>query len=327
MSTEFKDTEWLIEGLVGRVNRRIRRSRQFQNLDRMGDSKNGSHGWPAFWKVYDHSNQRTRVDEEKRTAIAPKRLKLLQVDPSTPIYLQTLSGFHLSEAGISNVIEFAKEKGARLVILDSLVRLHSAKENDAMEMASVFRLLKEFNREGMTVAFIHHNRKQGMMQSNPSQDMRGSSDILASLDCHLAIERKEGHLIIRQTKLRQGEEMRPFKLNIINDEQELRLEYGGEPDETKTKKMEAEAAVRIILSRQSDGSPLSKQSIFELLKKNGVDIGFSMVKAVLDEMVKKGEVTSAKGEKNKKLYSLSASSGVPIQTDAGTVELVKSLFP
>ena len=81
------------------------------------------------------------------------------------------------------------------------------------------------------------------MKSSPSQSMRGSSDILASVDCHLAIQRKDDVLTIIQTKLRQDEEMKPFKINIISDGGDVRLEFGGEIDEVQTKKVDFQEAM------------------------------------------------------------------------------------
>ena len=174
-----------------------------------------------------------------------------------------------------------------------------------MKMSKVFTLLKKLVKEGLTVVFTHHNRKQGILRSsNPSQDMRGSSDILASVDCHLAIEKKpkEDLITVRQTKLRQQEEMKPFKLNIVSDETEFKLEFAGEIDEIQSKKADIKEAVKDILGQEN--KPMYKKELSLALKENGVEGGYSTFKKAITEMLEKGEIFENKGEKNKTFCSL-----------------------
>ena len=184
------------------------------------------------------------------------------------------------------------------------MRIHTEEENDAVKMARVFSLLKQFTKEGITIIFTHHNRKQGMYRSNPSQDMRGSSDILASVDCHIAVEKKpkDDFLTLTQTKLRQGEEIKPFKLNIINDEQELKFEFAGEVDEVQTKKADMREAIKDTLEQEN--RPMFGKELSDALRSTGVEGGYSTFKNAVKEVLEKGELFSQKGEKNKTFFSL-----------------------
>lgn len=134
--------------------------------------------------------------------------------------------------------------------------------------------------------------------------MRGSSDILASVDCHLAIERKpkEDLVIVHQTKLRQGEEMKSFKLNIINDETDLKLEFAGDLDEIQTKKSDFKEAIKDIL--EQEGKPMYKKEIYDTLRTNGIEGGYSTFKKAAEEMIETGIMFEEKGEKNKVFCSL-----------------------
>ena len=88
--------------------------------------------------------------------------------------------------------------------------------------------------------------------------MRGSSDILAAVDCHISIEKKKDEpdqLIIKQSKLRQDEELKPFEIKILknntNDKGKLcpsGIEYVGDYDDKKKKAEEVSEAITTILS-------------------------------------------------------------------------------
>lgn len=257
------------------------------------------------------------IDEETGERWMQQRVSKLQCEMELPIYLLSRTGFKLTEATVKQLLTFAKEKQIGLIVFDSLVRIHAARdENDAVEMAKVFGLFQKLNREGIATAFTHHNRKPGLLRSsNPSQDMRGSSDILAAVDCHLAIERKDEAITITQTKLRQGQEIRPFKLNIINDDNELRFEFAGEVEEEQTKKADWKESIKDFLSEQN--SPKYKKEMFDELSSAGVEGGYSTFKSAVKEMLDKGEIFERRGEKNKVFCSLKAfDEQVPIEESA-----------
>jgi len=109
-------------------------------------------------------------------------------------------------------------------------------------------------------------------------------------------------LIITQTKLRQGEEIKPFKLSVISDESEFRFDFAGEVDEVQNKKADIKEAVKDILN-QKDKSLFGKE-LFEELRNVGVEGGYSTFKSAIKEMMEKGEIFDRKGEKNKTFYSL-----------------------
>src|SRR3989344_6436628 len=98
------------------------------------------------------------VDEESGEQLLQTRLRLIQEKSELPIYFTSYCGFKIDESIIKEVISFARERGVKLVIFDSLVRVHTADENDAMKMAGVFHLLRQFSKEGMAVLLAHHNR-------------------------------------------------------------------------------------------------------------------------------------------------------------------------
>ena len=306
MNKEFPETEWTVEQLIP-SGARVAISgapAAFKTWLVLDLILKVARGEILFDKFVTNQTGVLLIDEENGERLLQKRFQKLNKNFDLPIHLLSFSEFKLSKNSIEKLISFAKDKNIKLIVFDSLVRIHGADENDATKMAGVLGLLTKFTKEGIAVIFTHHNRKQGPFRSNPSQDMRGSTDILASVECHLAVERKpkEDYLIITQTKLRQGQEIKPFKLNIINDDNEIKFEYAGEVDEVQTKKADFREAIKDIL--EQEGKPMYKKELFETLGKGGIEGGYSTFKGAVDDMKERGELFEKKGEKNKTFCSL-----------------------
>lgn len=84
----------------------------------------------------------------------------------------------------------------RLLLLDPLVRLHQANENDAAEMAQLLSGLRELQKRfGVAVVVVHHVRKNGG-GAQPGQGLRGSSDLWAWSDSNLYLRRDQRQLVL-----------------------------------------------------------------------------------------------------------------------------------
>lgn len=244
------------------------------------------------------------IDEENGERLLQQRLHNLLTDFDLPIHILSLNNFKVTDPKNKDIIRYMKENSLGLIIFDSLIRIHNQDENDAGKMSHVFESLKQFNKAGITVIFTHHNRKQGNFRGNPSQEMRGSSDILASVDCHISIDRKDNQLTITQTKLRQDEELRPFKVNIVkNDDGFLIFNYDEEVGEIMGKLDQAKEKI-IELLGQGNKSYFKKE-ITDTILRSGADIGTRTINSAIDELVVDGHLSHLKGsEKNKTFYSL-----------------------
>jgi RecA-family ATPase len=73
----------------------------------------------------------------------------------------------------------------RLLVLDPLVRLHGADENNATEIATILSRLRVLQRHyDVAVLVVHHTRKQGGGRQH-GQTLRGSGDLHAWGDSNL----------------------------------------------------------------------------------------------------------------------------------------------
>jgi len=214
------------------------------------------------------------IDEEDNIRLLKKRLELLGAKDTDNIHYLSQCGIKVDVESVRDmIVDIVKEKDIKLVILDSLVRVHQQEENDAGGMAKVFSGLQKILIAGASILFTHHHRKQqnGQRASNTGQSMRGSSDILAAIDCHITVEKKspeEDVLVIRQTKLRQGEVLKSFEVNILKGELgPSGFEYAGGHDERKKKVEEAIEDLVSILS-DSEEEMKSRPDIIEALSEN-----------------------------------------------------------
>lgn len=241
------------------------------------------------------------IDEENNKNLLRSRLKALSANNELKIYIWVKEGVKADmPSHMVQIIKFVKANDIKLVCFDSLVRIHSKEENDAKQMAQLFAHFNPLLKLGVTVLFTHHHRKNSVGQSKPgSQNMRGSSDILASVDCHLMISRnKDEHkLRISQEKLRVAEELKPFEVNIVSDGEYLSLEYGSPVAEHETRQEEARADILELLEQGA----MSQGEIKQLLK--GRFGGNSTGKA-LAALVAEGVIIETVGDKNKKTYEL-----------------------
>lgn len=108
------------------------------------------------------------------------------------------------------------ERGLSLVILDVLARyLDALNENTA---AAISRLMISLRRvasdSGASFLFIHHFNKQRSTRTTVGERVRGSSDLIASMDGVLSATRRVGRMDLRPVKNRLGVDAAPLSYRI-----------------------------------------------------------------------------------------------------------------
>lgn len=305
MSKEFGDIEWVAEPLIPKEAITILSGdpASFKTWLILDLAKTIAEGglWLGYFLV--QKQNVLIIDEENSERLLHKRFKELNLDPSLSIYLLSLKNFQLVDEDINCIIDFVKEKDIKVIFFDSLIRIHSSDENDAVKMAKVFSQLKKFCIEGLSIILSHHNRKENTFnRGRASQSMRGSSDILAAVDAHISVSKDDDFLKIEQTKLRQAEECAPFKVDIVKDDEKLSFQYAGEIDEVKQKRDEAKIYIQNLLSETTE--VLNKTQIKERVKGAGADVGDKSIDSALNEMISEGIIFTSKSGKRSILCSL-----------------------
>lgn len=291
LSHDFGDVEWVVESLIPKHGMTVISGNpgEFKTWLTILMAICITHNTAVFGKFKTSQGSVLIVDEEDHMRLVQERLRLLGARSEDTIYYLSQSGFKVdSDEARKALIQLVREKEIKLVIFDSLVRIHQQDENDAKGMSKVFLCASEIVKAGASILLTHHHRKQvGFGPSNVGQSMRGSSDILASVDCHITVEKKrdEDRLIIRQSKLRQDVALKPFELCIIRSgTAPTGFEYAGEFDDKKMKVEEAVEAVVVILA---DG-PKSRTDLIEILSEE--DFGKTTVENAIKLAVEKAKI-------------------------------------
>lgn len=202
------------------------------------------------------------IDKENPLSLLKDRLLKLGATPDSKMYfLQEPDQYNIhNPEDITWTSNFIRENDIKLVIIDSFVHVHRGDENDSQAIAATFEILKQLP---CAVLFIHHHRKTiKFFTGTPLESIRGSSDIAAELESHLAVDQVPGGLRIAQYKNRRGELIQPFLVSPIITEESVSFSYGGGISEEVSKLNQTKDLIREILI--SDAS-IGRKELIEAL--------------------------------------------------------------
>ncbi len=192
-----------------------------------------------------------------------------------------------SRRGCAELEEVIRRIRPVLVVIDSLIRVHSHDEDASIEMAQVIKHLREIANRGVTILLLHHHNKG---TGNLEHRARGSSDIPAGVDLELSLYEKKERLILQSVKTRFA----PFEaihLQIVGEDgvPEVRLE--------SSLKEEVRQAVRECTTVE----PVDFATIRDYVAGEGIEIGERSLRDMLREMK---ELIVMPAKQNRKLYKL-----------------------
>ncbi len=246
------------------------------------------------------------VDKENNFRHLQKRFRQLGINSDHSIcYLeQDAQDFFIEEdKSLATLKKMITEKNIKLVVFDSLVRIHKGDENEAKSISAVMNKFKQITSIGANVIFIHHYRKEPAGRKKSGNSLRGSSDIVAGVDALLIVEKTEDgkSLAIEQAKLRQDQAQDPFEVNIqVNEaDKTMKFQYAGAYDPDKVAVDEAIIAITALLKEKGE---LGKQDLADMLSEeySKNQINTAIKKATQPE----GNIKVRKAQSNKHFYSL-----------------------
>jgi hypothetical protein len=247
------------------------------------------------------------INEEDGERLLQDRFQQLGIDKGDglPIHVSALSNFKLEDKQIEKIIAFCEEQAVTLVIIDSLIRVHSSDENSAREMSRVFAQLRKFTKAGIAVLITQHHRKGNQHSAGGASEMRGSSDILAAVDSHFAVHRDNLSLTFSQEKQRYDIELDPFKVNVIIDNGSFKFEYVG----TTLKRDRSDVLAPIAIAMLDEHSALNAGDFFKKMKieatRENLKLNEHSFRDLLEKWIKAGylpEPTQEPGKGNTQLY-------------------------
>lgn len=133
--------------------------------------------------------------------------------------------------------------------------------------------------------------------------MRGSSDILAAVDCHIALTRNSNRLTFHQTKQRYAPEIKPFELLVNFSEFSFSFEYQGEAD---TKSKSDEALKKEVFNQLHQHGELCQKDLLIRLDEADVPCNEHKLRVLIKTMIADKELEMVKGEGNTQNYRLGA---------------------
>lgn len=259
-----------------------------------------SKGEKVFGEFESQQGSVLMIDEENGARLIQERTNDLGGGESLPISFLFNEGFTINETSVDNLIKFCIESDVSVITIDSLIRVHGSNENDAAEMSMVFQLLKRITTAGITLIITHHNRKPGANSYSGSGEMRGSSDILAALDCHLALKRDGKRLKLSQTKVRFCEEMKPIEIEVGTGVEGVSLRYSGPATNTSKSDIIRINVVNCLNRKES----MTQTEILDYFKKIELKASVNTLRAVLDKMKEEGLLISEPGAGNSIMFKL-----------------------
>jgi hypothetical protein len=217
------------------------------------------------------------IDKENSKNLIKDRLTKLGVPGDPPIYfLDEPESFHLSDKEtLEWTKKLVKNLSIKVIIIDSFVHIHKGDENDSSAISETFEKLRSL---GVAIVFIHHHRKAiKFFTGSVLETIRGSSDIGAELDAHIALDPMGGKLKVTQGKNRWGALLQPFTIVPVITEQTAVFEYAGEISDEASKQQKIEQYIITTLNRVEKASRRtlvdvaqgtgSERTVSEVLKK------------------------------------------------------------
>lgn len=211
-----------------------------------------------------------------------------------PLWILSRNGDLLNQVFLNNLKDAIKEKGIKLIILDTLHRFADYEENKADDLNRIYTNVFQPIAEGYdcTILFLHHTTKEG--------DYRGSSDLFGMIDTAYSIKRQKGknNFALICEKSRFGEIEKIY--GTIDFEKEaikfIRLNEEKEDELDKVKFMDLVKAIGAVFSIKGDSiKRCDLLTEFEIKKeKEEIDFSPRTFDRALSWMVKKDKLKKDK---------------------------------
>lgn len=242
------------------------------------------------------------LDEENGERLIQNRLQLLGYqDADLAFYMTFFSDFRADRPDmVDELLALCKELDVDVILVDSLVRVTSGNENDAGDMAKVSRGFRRLCANGISVVVTHHHRKsQGAEpSSNMGLELRGSSEITAGIDSHIALTKEGNTLTFRQGKLRQAPVQPDFTINLKSSGGLVTLEFAGE-------EMGEEFAIKSEIVRLlEEQGELNHRDLLKAAQELFPQKSSTALGRQLELLLEEGSIEQRRGLNNAKLYSV-----------------------
>ena len=256
-------------------------------------------GTPLFGEFEAQQGAVLYIDEENGDYTLNPRVLKLGIQQDLPINFLIKEGVKLDKAEVvKEISELVTNNNIKLIIIDPLAQVHDGDENSAQSIARVIGQIKTLTNLGAAVLLLHHHRKENISNFNSiaGNKLRGSSVLFAAIDSHLAISKEESVIFVKQAKSRQAREIDSFKVELVEEEGVVRLDYLGKVKKRDSIEEKFELIKSVLSNKQ-----LSRQQIIEALS---TSYGTEAIDKTLRLNVEKRRLILRRGKSGEYFYSL-----------------------
>ena len=208
------------------------------------------------------------VNEEMGVGQYNDRFHLLYPEACRGLYSFVNENIRFTDPDdLEDIVEFVKENGIDIVIVDTFVRVHNLDENSNSDMSQLYQHFKRVTDEGAALVVLHHARK-GATGSLGHESMRGAVEIAAQAETVLSIENKMGHYTVKTVKQRRS----PFE-DQLNFEFKI---HANAPNDLEIRRIdiatEEKTLDQAILDYIAENPGQTSQQIADGVKKRKTDV-------------------------------------------------------
>lgn len=242
------------------------------------------------------------LDEEMGVARVLPRIQKLGIPRNSELLYANREGVKLdNQKHREQLCDTIRKYGVKLVVVDSLTRVHNLDEASNRDMARLYSCMREIMDLGATLVVCHHDRKGGQGESGVGHDRaRGAGEIMAAADMVYSVEKNDGIHKIICTKSR-----------LVAEEDAVKCDFLIEDSDDRQTVIVRPAIREEISSRRLDST---ENLIVEFLRsvvtantssiKDRVRGNASRVSAALDSLVRDGIVLREIGDRGATLYCM-----------------------
>ena len=240
-----------------------------------------------LWNAFD-VNEPCKVliiDSENSESVFKDRVEMFKLNPLNNIEVSRPRNFRLDhEEHLKKFKEKIEKEGYGLVIIDPVGSfLGNADENDNAAMGRIGYELKRIADETNSfILGIHHSRKESPYISNPLDQVRGASALVASADIVMLLMNNGRSKYLRVVKNRLGP---PKALEITFEEDGDGVKVTAKEIEIENVLTAAERCAEHILERVKAAGRMKRQDILAM-----TPFSRSMIDRVLKKLVEDGQL-------------------------------------
>lgn len=242
------------------------------------------------------------LDEEMGVARVLPRIQKLGIPRNADLlYTNRLSVKLDNKAHRDQIVDAIRKYGIKIIVVDSLTRIHGLDEGSNRDMAKLYSYFREIMDAGATLVICHHDRKGGQGDSSVGHDRsRGAGEIMAAADMVYGVEKHDGLHRIVCTKSRLVAEEDAIQCDfVIEDSEDNEFVYVRAVNHNEISNRTLDNCELAVVNYLRSATFAKTSDI-----KANVKFADAKVQAAIQSLLRNGELLQESGERNSKVFYL-----------------------